>query len=373
MLGSILVVRIPLDGQAPFHSTAQVRTALYGSAQEEEVPSFRRTAVGNVLEVFCESALMADEKCVGMMTNVTVRDFDDLLPLEYAGSINAEAHYKRRFDNYKDNAVTDDKMKYWFERLLKETGEWDEYDRKIAIYPAVFGSNSELRTPDTWTTYAHELGHDLGLPHSSAPCPPYANIFCPRQWHAMFAYGDEALMGTRVGKTDFNAASRYQLGWIDAAAVLNDDTGVLKPLNVEETVTSPFLVLKQECAECWSKLVTSDKDQNRVDATMGGTLIASFRVGRDAGGGNNDFGIIGADLVNKVHVHFLSAAGGTGGTIQRWAVLAEDEEYEWRSTQSGDGTVLGGLVVCKLVEDDYVEIAVGTDPTDARSKCSLSY
>ena len=109
----------------------------------------------------------------------------------------------------------------------------------------------------------------------------------------------------------------------------------------------------------------------------GGTLLASFRVGRDAGGDNNDFGIVGADLVNKVHVHFLSAEGGAWGTIQRWAVLAEDEEYEWRSAQSGAGTVLGGLVVCKLVvttestEDDYAVIAVGTDPADARGKCAL--
>tara|TARA_B100000795_G_scaffold201958_1_gene155766 strand:+ start:226 stop:474 length:249 start_codon:yes stop_codon:yes gene_type:complete len=75
MLGSILVVRIPLDGQEPFHSTAQVRTALYGSAEEEEMPSFRRTAAGNVLEVYCESALMSDDNCEGMMTKVTVRDF----------------------------------------------------------------------------------------------------------------------------------------------------------------------------------------------------------------------------------------------------------------------------------------------------------
>eukprot|EP00964_Phaeocystis_antarctica_P057929 scaffold34319_cov47-Phaeocystis_antarctica.AAC.1 len=323
MLGSVLVVRIPLDGQAPFHSTTQVRTALYGSAQEEEVPSFRRTTAGNVLEVYCESALMSDEKCVGMMTKVTVRDFDDLLPPGYpwiswyTGTSNAEAHYKRRFDNYKDDADTDDKMSYWFERLLKETGEWDEYDRKVAIYPAGYGTGKSynwrgstiMTFGSEYSTYAHELGHDLGLPHSSAPWDS----------HAMFAYGDEALMGARgthgnYGKHDFNAASRLQLGWIEATAVLNDDTGILKPLNVEET----------ECAECWSKPVTSTNDQNKP-GMKGGTLIASFRVGRDAGGDNNDFGIVGADLVNKVHVHFLSAIGGTGGTIQRWAVLAEDE------------------------------------------------
>ena len=44
-------------------------------------------------------------------------------------------------------------------------------------------------------------------------------------------------------------------------------------------------------------------------------------------------------------MHFLSAKGGAQGTIQRWAVLAEGEEYEWND---GDGAVLGGLVVCKL-------------------------
>eukprot|EP00964_Phaeocystis_antarctica_P149704 scaffold116921_cov69-Phaeocystis_antarctica.AAC.1 len=153
-------------------------------------------------------------------------------------------------------------MSYWFERLLRETGEWDEYDRKIAIYPAGYGGGRSYNwrgstimtfTKDTWTTYAHELGHDLGLPHSSAP----------RDSQAMYAYGDEALMGSREGKTDFNAASRLQLGWIEAAAVLNDDTGILKPLNLEETVSSPFLVLKQECAECWSKPVTSTNSQNK--------------------------------------------------------------------------------------------------------------
>eukprot|EP00964_Phaeocystis_antarctica_P110380 scaffold74746_cov69-Phaeocystis_antarctica.AAC.1 len=78
------------------------------------------------------------------------------------------------------------------------------------------------------------------------------------------------------GKHDFNAASRYRLGWIEAAAVLNDDNGILKPLNVEQTASSPFLVLKQECAECWSKPVTSTNNQDR-DAAKGGTLIVSLR------------------------------------------------------------------------------------------------
>ena len=103
MLGSIIVVRIPLDGQEPFHSTAEVRTALYGSAKEEEVPSFRRTAAGNVLEVYCESALMADDECVAlrMMTNVTVRDFDDLIPGNYGRGLTIRGHemeFKRSFD-----------------------------------------------------------------------------------------------------------------------------------------------------------------------------------------------------------------------------------------------------------------------------------
>jgi len=368
MLGSVLVVRIPLDGKEPFHSTAQVRTALYGSTQEEEVPSFRRTPLGNVLEVYCESALMADENCVGMMTKVTVRDLDDLLPPGYAGTSNAEAHYNRPFGA--SNPTSDARK---FERLLKETGEWDEYDRKIAIYPAQLntaynsrGSTIMARTQDTWTTYAHELGHDLGLPHSSAP-KDLSGAF-RGQDHAMYAYADEALMGDTALKSDLNAAQRYQLGWIEAAAVL-DDTGILKPLNVEKTVFSPGLVLKQECAECWSKPVTSTNNQENA-GKKGGTLIASFRVGRDAGGDNNDFGIVGAGLVNKVHVHFLSA-----GTTQRWAVLAEGEEYEWRSTQSGNGAVLGGLAVCKLVvttgtTEDYAAIAVGTDAADARSKCA---
>ena len=105
MLGSILVVRIPLDGKEPFHSAAEVSTALYGYEEgkpEEAVPSFRRTAAGNVLEVYCESALMTKDNCVGMMTGVTVRSFDDqeLLPPGYASTSDAEAHYKRPFGIY---------------------------------------------------------------------------------------------------------------------------------------------------------------------------------------------------------------------------------------------------------------------------------
>lgn len=78
-------------------------------------------------------------------------------------------------------------------------------------------------------------------------------------------------------------------------------------------------------------------------------------------------------------MHFLSATGrGVAflGNIQRMAVLAEYEEYEWRSAETSDGAVLGGLVVCKLVvttkstEDDYAKIAVGTNAADARSKCA---
>ena len=95
---------IPLDGKEPFHSAAEVSTALYGYEEgkpEEAVPSFRRTAAGNVLEVYCESAFMTKDNCVGMMTGVTVRNFDDqeLLPPGYAGTSDAEAHYKRPFGN----------------------------------------------------------------------------------------------------------------------------------------------------------------------------------------------------------------------------------------------------------------------------------
>jgi len=273
-----------------------------------------------------------------------------------------------------------DKMGYWFERLLSETGELTEFDRKIAIFPAGYESAGIYHHDQLaliimtygshYSMYAHELGHDLGLAHSSAP------------WNgnAMHTYGDDALMGFSgwQGKYDFNAGSRYQLGWIEGAAVLDDDIGILRPLNVEATVTSPFLVLKHECDECWSKRISAPNGQNR-DATKGGTLIVSFRVGREAGGDNNDFGIIQANLVNKVHVHFLSATGrGVAflGNIQRMAVLAEYEEYEWRSAETSDGAVLGGLVVCKLVvttkstEDDYAKIAVGTNAADARSKCA---
>jgi len=407
MLGSILVVRIPLNGQKPFHSTAEVRTALYGSAEEEKVPSFRRTDAGNVLEVYCESALMADDKCVGMMTKVTVRTEErtDYFSRPF-GWVNGYWFYWYWVPGYLRYDPRDrlsmpiaDKLGLWFERALKETGEWDKYDRKIAIYPATLGKiayNRDLSgngpmtimsfTLDTWTTYAHELGHDIGLPHSSAP----TDATSPAGSHAMFAYADDAMMGLqsslaevlakkRVGKTDFNAPARYRLGWIEAAAVLDgsvDDTGILKPLNVEATVTSPFLVLKQECAECWSKPVTG-YNKNRP-AMKGGALIASFRVDRDAGGDNNDFGIVGVDLVNKVHVHFLSAKGGAG-TIQRWAVLAEDGEYEWRAAPDDlTSPVLGGLVVCKLVstadstDDDYAKIAVGTNAADARSKCATN-
>ena len=77
------------------------------------MPSFRRTAAGNVIEVCCESALMTKDNCVGMMTGVTVRNFDDqvLLPPGYAGTSDAEAHYKRPFGNYKD------KIETWYKNM----------------------------------------------------------------------------------------------------------------------------------------------------------------------------------------------------------------------------------------------------------------
>ena len=166
-------MRIPLDGQEPFHSTAEIRKALYGSAEKEVVPSFRRTAAGNVLEVYCESALMADENCVGMMTKVIVRDFSGTSD-EFKRPFGASEFYGKYL---KDDYSTKEKMSFWFERLLKETGEWDEYDRKIAIYPAGFGGSAAynwrgstiMTFGSEYSTYAHELGHDLGLPHSSAP------------------------------------------------------------------------------------------------------------------------------------------------------------------------------------------------------------
>ena len=80
------------------------------------------------------------------------------------------------------------------------------------------------RTHDTWTTYAHELGHDQGfMPHSSAPWDS----------HAMHTYGDEAMMGSREGKTDFNAASRCGSSAELKLRPCWRNTGILKPLNVE--------------------------------------------------------------------------------------------------------------------------------------------
>ena len=74
-------------------------------------------------------------------------------------------------------------------------------------------------------------------------------------------------------------------------------------------------------------------------------------------------------VLRRTCLHFLSAKGGAQGTIQRWAVLAEGEEYEWNY---GDGAVLGGLVVCKLVSN-HKPTATTTTTGGASSSATITH
>ena len=75
------------------------------------------------------------------------------------------------------------------------------------------GYQREKGSSIAWMTFAHELGHNLGLDHAGG-------IQSDGRYEE---YQDDALMGyQRDGRVaDFNAVARYKLGWVSPPSRLN--------------------------------------------------------------------------------------------------------------------------------------------------------
>jgi hypothetical protein len=176
------------------------------------------------------------------------------------------------------------------------------------------GFSQYFGTAITWSTFAHELGHNWGLHHAGA----YLSDGSYQQ------YQDDAMMGYQRSyrMTDFNAVARYRLGWLTGAETVDFVRGSkatvvdLAPLN--EGPSGPdFLMMKLPCDECVGQSST---------AAGVAAIYLSLRVSdtpsiygiADGTGCYDKFTRNVLTMEDRVHVHFQP---NVGSQTELWSTL----------------------------------------------------
>ncbi len=126
------------------------------------------------------------------------------------------------------------KWAYAADDVAKAQGvNFANYKRRVYVFPdtsaieygglgTIGGSPSRAWVyDDDATTFAHELGHNLGLQHAATPDYEYGDGSCP--------------MGNPSGLVHHNAPHKAELGWIPAAQIQTvAATGTFQVANTEE-------------------------------------------------------------------------------------------------------------------------------------------
>lgn len=165
------------------------------------------------------------------------------------------------------------------------------YARKVYVLPSnnkcgysglgqVGGSPSRAWTfrCDKADTYAHELGHNLGMNHASTPTSEYADT------SDVMGYGG-------YGLRHVNSAHKEQMGWVpqQVAVVTQSNTFDIAPLETDQSQTQVPQVLKIAKPDTGESYYLSYRLPIGFDSSLGTTYIRRLNIHRYAGTGGRTY------------------------------------------------------------------------------------
>jgi len=344
-LGPLLVVMINYQGRTPARTIDGVKAQMFGSP-----------GLADVMSASSWGAVRLRESDVDFVTIEATVD-----PLTWRGSLGGATQHVYRNLLYLAFQGKYNSRSYTRVMMMLPGNEF----RGTAYLPGTF-SQYEGSGGISWTTMAHELGHNLHLHHAGA-C--YDQGFYQQ-------YSDSTIMGWYRGASvlhDFNAPARWLLGWLDGRYVLDGaastaNSVTLTALNLGPagaSVEETKLMARVPCPECVS---ASD---GRAESD--GEVHLSFRAaqaGSKYGVENNQEQKVYTDtgcssttmsqLENEVHVHYYT--GRKGSRIELWNAIGAGESYKL----PGSNTFVH---VCEIKREVSAAVTWGDSVEDATAKC----
>jgi hypothetical protein len=189
------------------------------------------------------------------------------------------------------------------------------YTRKVYVLPStnscgysglgqVGGSPTRAWTfrCDKADTYAHELGHNMGMNHASTPTNEYADT------SDVMGYGG-------YGLRHVNSAHKEQMGWLpqQVAVVTQSNTYDIAPLETDQSQTQASQVLKIAKPDTGESYYLSYRLPIGFDSGLATTYLRRLNVHRYAGTGGRTYllqtladGGSFSDTVNGISVTQIS-------------------------------------------------------------------
>eukprot|EP00966_Prymnesium_polylepis_P124840 2887362-Prymnesium_polylepis.1 len=210
-----------------------------------------------------------------------------------------------------------------------------------------------------WQTMVHELGHNLGLMHAGALTTS----------GTFQEYQDDALMGYQRSwrAIDFNAAARYQLGFIESSEVAMypaDTTAIIRALNEGHRSDTNKLLMRAQCSDCVSLKTAASSTSGYIYISFRATDSANtYGVSNSVGSTirANDGTTNTVTFEDRVHVHYQKH----GSYSEFWKSMNEGETW----TVTGSSLI---IKVCKIttssstapVSTETATVVMGTSSDD---------